>query len=162
VAKRARQAEEVKRRDPRRGETCTKYFERLNLHRKELGRRGWNDDAGTWRVWLEERLGSLLVTEVTRDDIEAVRDALDEAIALHKRTEGKEGIGAKRASNVWTVLTTTFKASCMAKRRDLRVRENNPCTGVLPPERGESRRRTFIYPTESVSRNRRSVEKLWK
>jgi integrase len=149
VAKRAREAEAAKRSDPRRGETCTKYFDRLNIHRKELGRRGWNDDAGTWRVWLEERLGSLLVTEVTRDDIEAVRDALDEAITLHKRTEGKKGIGAKRASNVWTVLTTTFKASCMAKRRDLRVRETNPCTGVLPPERGESRRRTFIYPTEA-------------
>jgi integrase len=50
---------------------------------------------------------------------------------------------------VWTVVTTTFKATCMAKRRDLRVREDNPCTGVLPPERGDSRRRTFIYPVEA-------------
>jgi hypothetical protein len=39
----------------------------------------------------------------------------------------------------------------MAKRRDLRVREDNPCTGVLPPERGDSRRRTFIYPVEAAA-----------
>jgi integrase len=48
-------------------------------------------------------------------------------------------------------VTTTFKAACMAKRKDLRVRGDNPCAGVLPPERGESRRRTFVYPNEVVT-----------
>jgi integrase len=131
------------------GETCSAYRTRLDAHRKELGRRGGRDDASTWRVWLADRIGHLPIAKVTRDNIEAVRDALDEAITLHARTEGREGIGAKRAANVWSVLTTTFRAACMAKRRDLRVREDNPCAGVLPPERGDSRRRTFIYPVEA-------------
>jgi integrase len=146
--RKARLADEAKQRDPGNGETCTKYFERLSVHRKELGRRGGKDDESTWNVWLKSRIGTMPIAKVGRDDVERVRDALDEAIALHKRTGGKEGVGHKRARNVWTVVTSTFKAACMAKRRDLRVREDNPCTGVLPPERGESRRRTFVYPVE--------------
>ncbi len=95
-------------------------------------------------------LGHLPIAKVTRENVEAVRDALDDAIALHKRTEGKDGVSPKRALNVWSVVTTTFKAACMAKRRDLRVRQDNPCAGVLPPERGDSRRRTFVYPNEML------------
>ncbi len=131
------------------GETCSAYRKRLDAYRKELGRRGGRDDASTWRVWLAPRIGDRPIAKVTRDEIEAVRDALDEAITSHTRSGGKEGIGAKRAANVWSVLTTTFRAACMAKRRELRVREDNPCAGVLPPEDGDSRRRTFVYPVEA-------------
>jgi len=129
-------------------ETCTAYRVRLDAHRKELGRRGGRFDESTWRVWIAPTLGPLAIAKVTRDDIERMRDKLDEQIALHTRTEGKEGIGAKRARNVWTCVTTTFKATTNAKRRDLRVRNDNPCSNVLPPERGESRRRPFVYPVE--------------
>jgi integrase len=161
--KKARQAEKARQSDPRHGETCSMYRERLDEHRKELGRRSGRDDASTWRVWLADRIGHLPIAKVSRDDIEAVRDALDEAIVAHKRTEGKEGIGSKRAANVWSVLTITFKAACMAKRRDLRVRPDNPCSSVLPPERGDSRRRTFIYPTEaSVLLSCRDVPLPWR
>jgi integrase len=133
------------------GETCSAYRKRLDAHRKELGRRCGGDDASTWRVWLADRIGHLPVAKVTRDDVERVRDDLDEAIARHKRTDGKDGVSAKRAANIWSVVTTTFKAACMAKRRDLRVRTDNPCASVLPPERGDSRRRTFVYPNEAAS-----------
>ncbi|MGA2450697.1 MAG: site-specific integrase [Polyangiaceae bacterium] len=146
--KRAREEREAQQRDPRNGETCTMYRERLNAYRKELGRRGGRDDESTWKVWIEDRIGHLPIAKVGRVEVEAVRDALDEAIAQHARTEGKEGIGGKRARNVWTVVTTTFRAACTAKRQDLRVRQDNPCTDVLPPERGDSRRRTFVYPCE--------------
>ena len=163
AAKRKQGAQRAAQRNQTHGETCTRYRERLDKHRKELGRRSGRDDASTWKVWLAERIGHLPIARVTREDVERVRDALDESIALHKRTEGKEGIGAKRAANVWTVLTTTFKAACMAKRRDLRVREDNPCNGVLAPERGESRRRTFVYPVEaSALLNCRDVPLPWR
>jgi integrase len=94
-------------------------------------------------------VSGFVLDELELESGRLLRDALDEAIALHKRTGGKAGIGAKRARNVWTVVTTTFKAATTAKRRDLRVRKDNPCTDVLPPERGESRRRTFVYPVEA-------------
>jgi len=130
------------------GETCSAYRIRLEVHRKELGRRGGKMDASTWNKWIAPKLGPLPVASVTRDDVERVRDMLDEQITIYTRTEAKEGIGSKRARNIWTVVTTTFKAACAAKRRDLRVREDNPCTGVLPPEKGKSRQRTFLYPNE--------------
>jgi integrase len=149
-ARQDRQREEAQERgEAVEGETCSAYRKRLDAHRKELGRRGGRDDASTWRVWLADRIGNLPIAKVTRDEIEAVRDALDEVITRHARTNGKEGIGPKRAANVWSVLTTTFRAACMAKRRDLRVRTDNPCVGVLPPEDGDSRRRTFVYPVEA-------------
>jgi integrase len=133
------------------GETCSAYRSRLDAHRKELGRRTGTNDRSAWKVWIADRIGHLPIAKVTRDDIEGVRDALDEAIIAHKRSQGKDGTSPKRALNVWSVLVTTFKAACMAKRKDLRVRTDNPCVGVLPPERGESRRRTFIYPNETLT-----------
>lgn len=45
----------------------------------------------------------------------------------------------------------SFKAACQAKQRDLRVRSENPCTNVLPPEKGDSRRKEWIYPKEFLA-----------
>lgn len=146
--KRRREHLEASQRDTSDGETSTLYRERLEIHRAALGRRGSADDLGTWRKWIQPHIGHIPITKVTRDEVERVRDALDEAIALHGRTGGEKGIGAKRARNAWTTLTTTFAAACTAKRKDLRVRGDNPCDGVLPPESGPSRHRTFIYPNE--------------
>jgi integrase len=146
--KRARLAAAERASDPRNGETCSAYRKRLDDYRAELGRRGLRFDRSTWSVWIAPLLGPLPIAKVTRDDVEGVRDMLDAKIVLHRRTEGKEGIGSKRALNVWTAVTSTFKAACNSKRRDLRVRDDNPCAGVLPPEKGESRRRTFVYPNE--------------
>ncbi|HEY8079919.1 MAG TPA: hypothetical protein VIF62_37565, partial [Labilithrix sp.] len=112
--------------DASNGETCTMYRERLDAHRKTLGRRGTKDDQNAWTKWIAPHLGHLPIVEVKRENIEVVRDALDVAIALHKTTDRREGISGKRARNVWTVVTTTFSAACTAKRRDLRVREDNP------------------------------------
>jgi hypothetical protein len=97
-------------REPLEGETCSAYPKRLDAHRKELGRRNGRHDASAWRVWIADRIGHLPITTVSRDDVEAIRDMLDEAIAKHKRTAGKEGVSAKRAANIWSVVTTTFKA----------------------------------------------------
>ncbi len=127
-------------------ETLTKYRERLNAHRAELGKS--SGDASAWKVWIVPHLGALPMATLTREDIERFRDLLDAQIATHKRTEGAEGISAKRALNVWSELTTTFESAVNAKRRDLRVRTDNPCANVLPPEKGDTRRKTFVYPSE--------------
>jgi integrase len=131
-------------------ESCSDYFGRLATHRAELGRRGGAKDRSAWNKWIAPYIGHLPIGKVTRDDVEAVRDALDAAIREHARTMRKKGVGGKRARNIWTVLVTTFKAATTAKRKDLRVRSDNPCVGVLPPEKGTSRSRTFVYPVEMV------------
>ena len=73
--------------------------------------------------------------------IELVRDALDAAIR-------EKRLRSKSAKNLWSVLTMAFKAACASKDKTLRVLASNPCIGVLPPDKGETRRKRWIYPIE--------------
>jgi hypothetical protein len=91
--------------------------------------------ARIWRKWIAPHIGNIPMAHVASDDIERVRDGLDDAIRA-------TAIGAKTAQNIWSVLTTAFKAARNAKQRDLRVRTDNPCTYILPPEDGPRRRST--------------------
>lgn len=127
-------------------ETLTAYRQRLNGHREELGK--GSGDLSAWKAWIGPHLGPLAMARITREDLESLRDELDAEIATRKRTAGREGLSSKRALNIWSEVTTTFKAAVNAKRRDLRVRTDNPCAGILPPEKGDARRKTFIYPVE--------------
>lgn len=108
------------------------------------------DSRGRWRKWVSPYLGAKPIALVTRDDVETVRDGLDVAVAAFNATgRGKGKLMPKTAQNIWACVTTAFKAACQAKRvTGLRVREDNPCMNVLPPTNGESRRKTWIYPSE--------------
>jgi integrase len=57
-------------------------------------------------------------------------------------------LSGARARNVWSVLTSLMKEACTSKRRDLRVRADNPCTTVQPPDKTDAKTKTFIYPME--------------
>lgn len=129
-------------------ETLRKYRERLNEHREELG--AGKGDPSAWNAWIIPHLGGKAIATITREEIETFRDTLDAAITKHTKSAGAEGISPKRGLNIWSEVTTTFKAAVNAKRRDLRVRTDNPCSGVLPPERGDARKKTFIYPAEML------------
>ena len=110
-------------------------------------RRG-RDNGSSWSVWISPKLGAKLVASITRDDVEDVRDALDQAVAKRKKEGGRAGLSGARARNVWSVLTSMMKEACTSKRRDLRVRDDNPCSTVQPPDRTDARVKTFIYPRE--------------
>jgi integrase len=58
------------------------------------------------------------------------------------------GLSGARARNVWSVLTSMMKEASTSKRRDLRVRTDNPCATVQPPDRTDPKRKTFVYPAE--------------
>lgn len=157
--KTARREEERKRNDETNGETCSKWFKRFNAYAKELGQTDAEKKAARWNKWIEPRIGAKPMASVTRSEIEDIRDALDVAIADWKKT-GKSGgtkgaaISGKTAMNVWSCLTSSFKAATASKRRELRILEGrmNPCVGVEPPGDRESRqvrRKTFLYPREA-------------
>ena len=84
------------------------------------------------------------MASLTRDDVEDVRDGLDRALAA-------EQIRHATARNAWATLTGALKAACIAKDRSLRVHATPIHFGVLPPERGESRQRPWLYPCEWVA-----------
>lgn len=131
------------------GETADAWHARFLVSRGQTSR---SDSGYRWRKWVSPHIGDTPMVAIGRDEIEGIRDALDAAIrehATHGRGPGR--LAPKAALNIWAVVTTAFKAACQAKQRDLRVREDNPCTNVLPPEKGDSRRKEWIYPKEFLA-----------
>lgn len=82
---------------------------------------------------------------VTVVDCERLRDALDE-----KAQAGK--VSPKTAFNAWTVLATAAKAASGQWKKDkqkrLRVRADNPCIGVAPPDLDDPKELQWLYPDE--------------
>ncbi len=140
-------------------ETANEWYDRYHAYQRELGQTDAVKKHSRWKKWIAPKIGTKPMAAVTRDDVEDVRDALDDAIAAWKRagkSSGKLGaeISGKTAMNAWSCLTSSFKAATSSKRRDLRVLDGrpNPCIGVEPPgdrESRRSRRKTFLFPREA-------------
>jgi hypothetical protein len=88
-------------------------------------------------------VGELAAADFTRNDVENVRDALDAKIAsgaLHWKT----------ARNAWATFTKLCDDAANAKRRELRVRHENPATGVRAPDRGARKMKQYLFPGEAL------------
>ena len=136
------------------GETCDQWFSRYIAYQRECGLTDPTKRT-RWEKWISPRIGPKPIASVTRDDIEDIRDALDRSIRAWV-AEGKGGdrVSGKTAMNVWSALTSAFKAATASKRRDLRVLADrpNPCLGVEPPgdkDSRKARRKPFVYPKEA-------------
>jgi integrase len=70
-----------------------------------------------------------------------VRDHLDRALDAKSIRHGT-------ARNAWEVLTGAMKAAYGSRDRSLRVHASPVHFGVLPPKRGETRQRPWLYPSE--------------
>ena len=84
--------------------------------------------------------------DVTVADCEAVRDSLDAKIHSGE-------IAAKTALNTWTIWTTAMKAAAGRWKRDkprrFKVREDDPCQGVAPPDESDGEKELqWLYPAE--------------
>jgi len=90
----------------------------------------------------------------TKRDCEAVRDSLDAKITAGSwerqigDTTRRYDFGWKRAWNVWALFTSACKEAANSKNRALKVRDDNPCRDVKPPERGAKKQKQWIYPSE--------------
>lgn len=142
-------------------EVANEWYERYHAYQIELGQTDAVKKRSRWNKWISPIIGTKPMSSITRDDIEDVRDALDKAIAGWKKlgkSPGKMGreISGKTAMNVWSCLTSSFRAAASSKRRDLRALDGkpNPCVGVEPPgdrDSRQARRKTFIYPREAAA-----------
>ena len=92
-------------------------------------------------MWISPVIGPRPIADLTRDDVEDVRDGLDKA--LDAKT-----IRHSTARNAWGVLTGALKAAYAARDRSLRVHTAPLHFGILPPKRGDSRQRPWLYPRE--------------
>ncbi|MGA2451512.1 MAG: tyrosine-type recombinase/integrase [Polyangiaceae bacterium] len=137
----AQLAVRVKAASPETGiETVAAYAERWLADRE--GRIvGVRRDRSRLRDHVLPTLGALDVRTFGRDDVERVRDALDEKIS-----EGALAWGS--AANIWHLVTSMCRDMTAAKRRELRVRDDNPALNVKSPETGSSKAKQFLYPSE--------------
>ena len=121
-------------------ETADTWFARY-LVTKECGAGHRRTTRQWWAMWISPVLGSKAVATLTRDDLEDVRDVLDRAIDAGR-------IRSTTARNVWSIVTSAMKAASAAKDRSLRVHAAPLHFGILPPKRGASRQRPWLFPRE--------------
>jgi integrase len=126
------------------GETFRTWSVRWLAARSARGYTSVRDDRSRLETHIMPALRDRPVAAITRDEIEAIVDALDMKVRageLHWRTSW----------NVWAVLRRAFKDAEAAKQRDLRVRTDNPCDKVAPPDRGVKKAKQFLYPSEFLA-----------
>jgi integrase len=144
--KKARQAEKAKQSDPRNGETVKLWSDRWLASRRLRGLRAVATDQARLTTHILPRIGSLPIAKVTRADLEQFVEHLDERVLSPLKP-----ISWRTASHVWGAVSKMFADACGAKRRDLRVREDNPATGVHGPDRGVLKAKVYLWPTELLA-----------
>jgi integrase len=129
-------------------ETCDKYFRRHSAARESDGVRDVRKERTIWGKWISPRIGGRPVAEVTRDEIESIRDVLDGQVRQRLKDGLGAGISGATAQNVWTVVRTLFKEAVASRDRTLRMRVDDPTVGHKAPLKTPKREKTFVYPAE--------------
>lgn len=125
-------------------ETVTAWFERYLAHREAKGQQSVRDARGRIENWILPVVGKRAMAEVTADELEKLVEVLDDAVE-------RERISWKTAKNIWGEVTAAFNQACRSKRRDLRVRADNPAANVPGPDRGQGRQQPILFPDEVVA-----------
>jgi hypothetical protein len=145
-------------------ETCDEWAKRHFTWREKQGvqthadaGRHWTEGVwgGRWGKWISPMIGGKRAATITREDVEDLREKLNEAIRLYY-VEGKATPGAtswKNAMHVWSVLTTACKQLSGADRDSgLRVRDDNPALGVPRPRRPAGMKRKALLKQKRILR----------
>ncbi len=124
---------------PRRVETFAVYVDRWLVSRDALSSN--RDQRARLRDHVTPILGPLDVGAIVREDIERVVEALDAKVIAGD-------LQWTTADRVWEVVTKIFGDMCAAKKSALRVRDSNPTRDVRGPDRGASKAKQYLYPSE--------------
>lgn len=125
-------------------ETVREYAERWIAERERRGLRSVRDDRQRLNTHAMPVLGSLAMREVTAKDLRAFVATLDDKI----RTGA---LAATTARKAWGLIAKVFADAQGSKVEALRVREDNPATGVAPPDTAPSKAKAYLYPSEFLA-----------
>lgn len=125
------------------GETVDEWIARWFADRERRGLSSVEADRPRWAKWIAPSIGALQMQEVRKEDVEALVERLDKAIL-----DG--AVAWKTITNAWTLVVKAFDDASRAKVRVMRVREDNPTTGVRGPERGGKRSKAVLFPSEAL------------
>ncbi len=101
-------------------------------------------ERGRFKKWIEPRLGTRPITEVTTRELEELVAYLD------ARVLGGE-LSWKTAVHAWALVAKMFDDARRSKNLDLRKREDNPARDVRGPDRGHERAGPYLFPTELLT-----------
>ncbi len=120
------------------------WCERWLEHRKRRGLVGGKDDESRLRVHVWPRLGDKPVVRIASRDLEDLVAHLDARIHAGE-------MSWKLASNVWGLVSKAFADACKSKDPALRVRADNPALTVAPPDKGASKAKAYLWPSEFLA-----------
>lgn len=129
---------------PPKGKTISEWFASWLDERERRGLTSVRTDRGRWSKWIEPQIGDLEMagdTEMLREALERLVQYLDEAVR-----EGK--LHWKTAKNTWGLVSKAFDDACRSKTLVLRIRKDNPASGIRGPDQGAERGKQFLYPSE--------------
>jgi hypothetical protein len=127
-------------------ETVSEWVNRWIVDRQARGIGSALHDKGRLGKHALPVWGPLVMTAIGRDDVERVVESLDRKILSDEGDDAH--LSWKTASNVWVLVTKMFDDAANSKNRALRIRSDNPTTGVRGPERGTSKARVYLWPSE--------------
>jgi integrase len=125
-------------------ETVRDWHGRWVASRVARGHTSTRDDKSRFETHVDPLIGGKPMAAVARADVEAIVEKLDGKVQAGE-------MSWHTAWNVWAIVSKMFRDASVAKQRDLRVREDNPCTNVAPPDRGVRRAKQFLYPSELLA-----------
>jgi integrase len=103
-----------------------------------------------FRARIAPLIGNENVATIPKAKIVAMRLALDAEVTKRKESGKKsEGISGKTAMILWSEVRGVFRDACgLGRDPSVKVREDDPTEGVLPPIKSDPRRKTYLYPIE--------------
>lgn len=141
-----RELEKAKGREPSpppASETWAAWAERWFAWRDSKGMSSVKEDRGHFHRVPADLKARPMAGEgkIERIDLERIVEQLDEIVQ-------QDEISWKTAKNTWGTFTKMFADACTAKRLALRVRADNPAAGIVGPDEGATKSKTYLYPPE--------------
>jgi hypothetical protein len=99
------------------------------------------DSVGHYTKHIQPSIGDKSIKDWTTPDMRKLCRDLDAKVQ-------SGAIAWKTAFNIWGTATRMCDDACQSKSEELRVRDDNPSTGVRGPDRGANKLKQFLYPSE--------------
>ncbi|MDB4931662.1 MAG: hypothetical protein JWM10_4146 [Myxococcaceae bacterium] len=122
-------------------ESVREWSVRWIVERERRGIRSVRNDQSRLDTHILPVFGNQPIRAVVRADVEGFVERLD------RKVQG-ETLSWKTALNIWTLLCAMFRDASASKSRALRVRDDNPCANVSPPDRGGKKSKVYLFPSE--------------
>lgn len=120
---------------------CQDWISKWHADRVGRGLTSARVSLGHWTTYLVGTLGRRHPSDWTREDFRAVSRLLDEKVAAGACTW-------KTAQNVWATATKLAGDAANSKVLGIQCRNDNPADGVRGPDRGASKSKQYLYPSE--------------